>query len=135
MSNKIPANTIELTRLEGRIEECGKVYSFNSFPEANKQLRHWSLSAPKTGGYDKCRFNVIFEDGQEYEGRYDLKHISCEQDEGPTINLRERIASHCRFMAGRERPSWMNDTQWEQSRASNKSFENDYKEFLGKYDI
>jgi hypothetical protein len=31
---------------------------------ANDILRAWSRSAPKTGGYDKCDFIIVFEDGQ-----------------------------------------------------------------------
>lgn len=132
---KIPVKTIEIVRIEGPIELCDKKYLASSYGEANVILRTMSDTAPSRGGYDKCDFKVIFEDGETYEGRYDLKHWSCEQDEGPSINLKERVGGYCRFMAGLIHPSWMKDDEWESHLNHIQGFKDDYAQFLEKYDV
>lgn len=64
---------IVLTRWEGRTEECMKPVTVKSFAEANKVLDMWRATAPDYGeGYNKTGFKVMFENGDVYEGRYDL---------------------------------------------------------------
>jgi hypothetical protein len=43
---------------------------------ANKWLLAISVTAPKTGGYDKTDVWVTLSNGQEFEFRFDVKHIS-----------------------------------------------------------
>ena len=66
---------IIIERCEGKSVECIKL-ECSSYEEANRILLNWSFTAPKGGGYDKCDFQVIFEDGDDYRGRYDLKHYT-----------------------------------------------------------
>lgn len=64
---------IKLERLEGR---CPVLYEreeeFTRWKDANNALRHWAITAPQEG-YDKVRFVIEYEDGFEYEGRFDLE--------------------------------------------------------------
>jgi hypothetical protein len=77
---------IDLERVEGTREECVKVSVLpvveDNDPEvwlnSDAILRRWGRTAPATGGYDKCDFAVHFDDGEVYEGRYDLVHPSVE---------------------------------------------------------
>src|SRR4030067_1467924 len=74
---KIPVKQVMLKRVEGvSNSEIRKWYTFPSFAEANKKVRGNAQSAPKTGGYDKHDFKVIWADGKTYEGRLDVKHPS-----------------------------------------------------------
>jgi hypothetical protein len=65
---------IEITRVEGLASECGIVQVCRGWTDANNTLRMNSRTAPTGGGYDKHDFKVVFADGLEYVGRYDLKH-------------------------------------------------------------
>jgi len=98
--SKIKPKTIRLERAEGLIAECNKPVTVSSWAHANAVLFNWSRTAPKTGGYDKCDFKVVFEDGTEYEGRYDLVHYTCEHP-----NLARHVRSFVRYLAG-EYPLW-----------------------------
>lgn len=70
---------IEITRVEGLARECGRIQTCHSWHDAQITLRMNSRSAPTNGSYDKHDFKVVFEDGLEYEGRYDLKHWRVER--------------------------------------------------------
>lgn len=131
----IKVKNIELTRVEGPIDECDETLVFETYIQANEQLRKWSITAPTTGGYDKCKFLVRFEDDDTYEGRYDLKGLGCEQDEGYGINLQKRINDHLRFIANKVRPAWMNDEQWEESKKFNESYVASAEAYLEKYEV
>jgi len=88
----IKIEKIELERLEGLSEKA----TCKTFHGANEILLKWSATAPKTGGYDKCRFSVYWEDGEIYEGRYYLYHFPRRTDEGtekPDLLL--RIVKYC----------------------------------------
>lgn len=73
------AFSITITRAEGLIDECGKPATVASFAAADALLSTWSHTAPKTGGYDKCDFSIVWGDGGTYDGRYDLKHHTAER--------------------------------------------------------
>jgi hypothetical protein len=71
----IKPKTILITRIEGPSNRCGKVQTCTGWSDANVTLRLNSTTVSKSGGgYDKHDFTVIFEDGTEYNGRYDLYH-------------------------------------------------------------
>jgi hypothetical protein len=97
-TNLIPAVSILLNRAEGPSRECGeKTFTGpDCWQQAHRQLRNWSYSAPKGGGYDKTDFTVTFADGNEYEGRFDLSR-DWDQD-APSIEA--HIHNHCTYHAG-----------------------------------
>jgi hypothetical protein len=96
----IKPKTITLVRAEGLIQECNKPKVARSWVEANAILFNWSRTAPEHGGYDKCDFTVIFEDGTDYKGRYDLVHYRCQHP-----NLARHVKDFVRYLAG-ELPHW-----------------------------
>lgn len=75
---KIPVNYIILERHEGPTSQCDKPITVKNFKDADSILYKWSSSAPKTGGYDKIGYTIVWRDGTVYKGRYDLKHYSIE---------------------------------------------------------
>jgi hypothetical protein len=97
----IKPKLIAITRAEGLISECDKPETATTWPAANAILRRWSETAPKTGGYDKCDFDVVFEDGQIYSGRYDLQHWSIEAPD-----LAKHVRSFISYLSG-EPPVWL----------------------------
>ena len=117
----IPAVKIEITRAEGPHEEVGKpevctreAY-FGIWDCADRILIRWSHTAPKAGGYDKCDFTVTWEDGETYNGRYDLKHHAVEFP-----NLAKHVYDFAMFHAGLW-SSWMTEEQ--------------YRDFLNRPDL
>ncbi len=112
---KVKAVKIEVERYEGRTHECVKaeVNGPNVWEEANALLGRWSRTAPKCGGYDKCGFKVTYEDGDTYEGRYDLVGT-----EWPS--LERHMRAHVGCYSGREKPSHLKEA--------------DYRRFLKPYE-
>jgi hypothetical protein len=98
--SKIKPKTITLTRAEGPTAECDRPETAPSWAHANAILFRWSITAPEKGGYDKCDFKIVFEDGTDYEGRYDLVHHRREHP-----NLARHVRSFVRYLAG-ELPDW-----------------------------
>jgi hypothetical protein len=85
---------IVIVRAEGLAELCDKPQECRDWFDANVKLRLNSTTAPTGGGYDKHDFTVTFEDGLEYEGRYDLKHWSVERPD-----LAKHVRSFLRWCA------------------------------------
>lgn len=125
---------IEIERAEGRTEECIKVectareatttgyhgrrgirgypvgtWATDVWTRANAILASWSHTAPRSGGYDKCDFKVTYEDGEEYEGRYDLTHMSV--DGYPS--LERHMGSFLGCISGRRKPAHMKTVDYE----------------------
>lgn len=74
----IQAKAITLIRFEGPINETDKPITFhadkgNVWDQAQSELTKWSRTAPKLG-YDKCRFEILYEDGHQFNGRIDIQH-------------------------------------------------------------
>lgn len=98
---KIQVKSIILIRREGPTHLCDKPKEFLNeflnihnedekedqwnktkiFREANYELDLMSLSCSKGGGYDKVSFVVTYEDGEEYNGRFDMTY-NCSADIG-----------------------------------------------------
>lgn len=97
----IKPKTITITRAEGFVDECDKPETATSWLAANAILRRWSETAPKTGGYDKCDFVIVFEDGEEYKGRYDLQHWTVE-----TPDIAKHVRSTISYLSGKP-PVWL----------------------------
>jgi hypothetical protein len=55
-------------------------------------------------GYDKVGFEIVWADGERYEGRFDLRHIS-----HGTPDLAEHVRRYLHFMAGLFRPDHMSE--------------------------
>jgi len=95
MATKKKATSVKIVWSENRTE--GIPASFPSFKEANALLTEMARTAPAGGGYDKTGFEVVFEDGNKYEGRFDLTN---EHTAGGTL-LEDHILRHLNFYAGR----------------------------------
>lgn len=107
---RIPLSSIRITRLEG--PPCTE--SVTGFPAANAVLRKWSEDAPKRSGYDKCAFTLTYEDGVQYEGRYDLRHWQLE-----AADLLGHVRGFVSTHAGLSRPMGLDDRQYEQFQRHN----------------
>lgn len=102
-----PKLAITLTRAEGMEDECGQPVTVASFDAANAVLQDWSKTAPATGGYDKCDFSVIWPDGSDYEGCYDLKHRSIQP-----ASLTAHMVDQAEYMTGQHCPVHMGGKQF-----------------------
>jgi hypothetical protein len=80
---------------------------FKTVGEATCVLMQMAHHAP-TVGYDKTDFRITWEDGYVYEGRYDLHHIS-QQQENPNrrIDLADHVRGHVTFLSGTRCPGHM----------------------------
>jgi len=132
---KIAVKSVWLNRAEGPVEECVKVLleGSDSLETAQAVFAKWGKTAPeKGGGYDKCDFKVTFEDGETYEGRYDLQNTGY-NDSGETVA--QQMANFVGFLAGTKRPAWMNDKQWADACKRHADDAADAKAFLAKYEF
>lgn len=77
---KIPVKGIMLTRAEGPIDLCTSRYCAD-FETASHEIIANSRTAPKGGAYDKHDFEIHFEDGYKYSGRFDVQHYTYENFE------------------------------------------------------
>ncbi len=112
--------------------------SFPTLHAANSFLTGLAKTAPgPRGGYDKTAFRVTWEDGETYEGRYDLHHVQCRQ-ENPNglIDLGDHVRGFLEFYAGLRKPSHMKQEDYEHCIGCHGSeFQAQCLEALEKYDI
>jgi hypothetical protein len=126
---------VALNRAEGPSAECRAiVYYVGQKPQAFEDERHfndagyveckdskavydavlnqffvWGRSAPKPGnGYDKCDFEVGWENGQVYDGRFDIQEGGRDGDQSFWVSLKWRLE----FYSLRRRPSHFKDAHW-----------------------
>ena len=110
---RIAVKTVKLHRGEGGPIDATAHRQFKG-PEALKlaqiKLGTWGITAPKAeeGGYDKTDFTVIWENGDEYRGRFDLQYGGF--DCGRT--LADHIYDNLRFYAGTKKPDRFTDEQY-----------------------
>ncbi|RQT26018.1 hypothetical protein [Burkholderia contaminans] len=97
---KAAVTKIRLRRAEGLTSL--QWVAVGSWAAADSQLRAWANTAPKGGAYDKCDFEVEWESGAQYQGRYDLKHW---QVESPDLAAHVRCNAY--FYTARHQPSHM----------------------------
>lgn len=138
----IKATKIEIPFMEGKISWSNKTFvsrpdsscweQFQKYVrsiareyqnELNKRKAEWL-------GYLKTDFIVTFEDGEIYQGRYDLV-ASGKDDSSDT--LPNHIRRFCEVYSGLRKPAHFKDIEWEQ-------FKKEYAdpkrgEFLNKYDL
>lgn len=91
---KIPVKTIWIHRAEGPTRDLGE-HLVASFETANAILRRWAQTAPDKGGYDKVDFKVTWDDGETYEGRYDLV-----REDTTKADLARHMKEFCSFHGG-----------------------------------
>jgi hypothetical protein len=133
---------IELTRAEGPMNECARVFVENDFyfgiphltddaskscwQHADAVLRSWSHTAPDGGGYDKCDFIVVFDDGENYRGRFDLVRTD-------NLSLAEHVKQFLMFYAGLRKPDHITEDQYK--RAMKRGDTEACQVFLDHYEI
>ena len=133
---KSKVSYVALNRAEGPSAECGAVvlydgdvapdnyddkyghYSGAKFVRVKpgnlagavqEQFSKWGHTAPEPGGgYDKCDFKVVWDNGESYEGRFDLQKGGRDGGEGFWESLRGRVG----FYACVRRPSHFDDADW-----------------------
>lgn len=82
---------------------CGPVRC-NSLARADTLLRGMAATVPRNN-YDRTAFRVVWDDGEVYEGRYDLKHASVGQsNRGQQVSLSQHIRDHLELHCGRWKP-------------------------------
>lgn len=110
MANKIGVSQIQLYRYEGPVEDCGRSWAAD-WGGAEVALTAWARTAPggvdnpREGGYDKCHFMVVWTNGYEYHGRFDLTGNNAHE-------LPMQVARELALAAGAWRPSWMSPQQY-----------------------
>lgn len=77
-TSRTPVRSITITRAEGFEEELiSRTFEGpQAWRLAAEELRRWARTAPDRGGYDKCDFAIVWQDGTTYQGRYDLQRGS-----------------------------------------------------------
>jgi hypothetical protein len=130
-TEKVKVASITITRAEGLSKLCGKPQVYLSWEDARIGMLRMNSTYPKAGqGYDKHDLRVVFENGETYSGRMDVKQIDVENnDQDPLIHVREMI----QFYTGKHRPYWMKPEQYEQALIGVNRQE--YVEYLEMYDV
>lgn len=99
---------IELKRAEGWSAEAtltgGDLWNLS-----DAVLWAWAATAPDSGGYDKCDFIVTYEDGETYQGRFDLKRTHT----GVKGLLSSQIWHHVSFIIGQWCPDHMTEEEYQ----------------------
>lgn len=112
--------------------------SFPSLEAANSFLTELAQTAPgPRGGYDKTAFRVTWQDGETYEGRYDLHHALCRQ-ENPNgqIDLGDHMRSFLEFYSGDRKPAHMRQADYEDClKRVGLEFSRQCREALEKYQL
>ncbi|MCA8270374.1 hypothetical protein [Burkholderia vietnamiensis] len=127
---RIGVKRITVTRGEGPADLCGKQKSVSTFDHANLVLSRWSATAPDSGGYDKCDFEIEFQDGSTYQGRYDLKHFTC-----ATANLAGHVQELALFYTGRHTPAHMTPERHQAFLSGHRETVASYQTLIDKYEI
>ena len=158
MSTKSKVSYVVVNRAEGPTEECGAVlfYSGDVVPvdyddksghyrgavpvkcaaimdEVQKQFTKWGHSAPDDDCYDKCDFKVVWENGESYEGRYDLQKGGTDGKEYFVQSLKNRVG----FYACVRRPSHFNDKDWAShcARAESEGWKAETEKFINECEM
>lgn len=104
-----PVKEIRIERREGRFDE-GRLREIvtKSFDEANAFLKEMAKTAPNCG-YDKCSLTVTWENGKQYDTRYDLEQL----DRLKVDLIQTDIKRDYEFAAGIYRPSHLKEEDWQ----------------------
>jgi hypothetical protein len=82
----------------GKLAEC-----------VERKLREWGQTAPEGGGYHKVDFEVGWDDGETYAGRFDMERGGTDGGEQFWASLRGRLEVY----SLRRRPSHFKDKDWD----------------------
>lgn len=131
-TQKVAVTQITVTRAEGPSNSCGKPETAATFDDANLILARWSNTAPRSGGYDKCDFVIVFADDSEYSGTYDLKHWGVQAP-----NLAGHVQGLALFYTARETPAHMTQQRHRDylQSAHARDIARAYQKILDGYDI
>ncbi len=93
---------VALIQLHGAEVPGSPEATAHSWEEADTVLAAWGTTAPlPRHGYHKVDFHILFSNGKEYEGRFDLQRGGRESD-GAT--LQQHVHAFALCYAGRRRP-------------------------------
>lgn len=114
---KAEVRNITIRRTEGlpsavdepRDEGGYALRTVTSFAEADALIRQMAATAPEDGiRYDKVDFVVTWENGNVYEGRFDMRR----HDTIYRKHLQRQIKGFLRYLAGEYRPSDMTPEEY-----------------------
>ncbi|WP_156440590.1 hypothetical protein [Burkholderia sp. MSMB1072] len=125
---KAAVTRIRLRRAEGLTSF--QWVEVNSWAAADSQLRTWANTAPDCGAYDKCDFEVEWENGAQYAGRYDLKHWNVESPD-----LAGHVRGNAYFYTARHQPSHMTRAGYAAFLAGHPSIAEKYERLLQWCDL
>ena len=122
-------------RIYGSESSYAGDHTFDNWFDAGVLIRSIAFYAPRTGGYDKTKFEVLFEDDSTYNGRLDIQHYTLPYPDNDN-DLAKHIYDHVRFYAGQYCPSHMDAEHYQNTL---NGFEpdtiKDHQEFLNTYEI
>ena len=133
--DKIRVESIELIRAEGPVplDPPRKLSRDKMWEQADKVLHDWSNTAPRDcKTYDKCDFVITYQDSETYKGTYDLKHWLCQFPD-----LGKHVREFVTFHAGRRKPAWMTDEQYQNVMGMPhiQEMKPEFERFLKNYEI
>lgn len=99
---------VRIRRAEGPHELCDREFRVfigrTAEDDGNAYLREIARTAPKDGSYDKTDVKLLFENGQEWDARFDIKHPS--QPDNDT-DLRKHVYDFLFFHLNPEQIPWI----------------------------
>lgn len=133
-STKIAVKNITITPVEESIGSSFDPVTVESFDAADSLLFKIAKRVKPNSGYRKTVFEIVFEDGTKYTGRYDVESL---QKEFP--DLLAHVRDFVRFSAGIDRPDHMTEEDWRDYLAgvehTNPGIVKQYANFARNYDI
>jgi hypothetical protein len=106
----IRVKKVWLNRAEGPTKLLTGPRTASSLEDADRIIKGWATSAPKDGGYDKVDFKVTWDDGEIYEGRYDMVYADSWK-----ANIGDQIRRFLSFYGGAECPYHMEQDKYEKT--------------------
>lgn len=106
-----------------------------SWESAAEAIRRAAQYAPSDGSYDKTAFEIEFEDGETYGGRFDIQR----RHTGSINPIGTHAYNWLRFVGGLHKPDWMSDDEYARSIDHHEQacpgITRDSAEFLEKHDL
>lgn len=132
---KTPAIKITIIRAEGPAALCGTPQIFEGtdcWEQARRYLVSQGDTFPQHGGYDKHDFEVVFADGETWEGRLDCQHPECED---PDLDVAQHVYHFATCYGGLRCPLHMTPERYEKFLKHYGDMPAQMREFLAKYEI
>ena len=128
--NRSKMTNIWLRRAEGRSAQCYGL-DVQTWTDSDYVLRGWAVTAPKEMGYDKVDFLVTWEDGETYEGRFDMKYEHKLEEN----LLGRQITDVLMFYAGENKPDYMKEQAYREYVEHYADMKVAYLAFLEEHDL